>query len=438
MVLRLGSEGDKTHPKDRKVDQMMIRTGNRGCARTAALCGMALAAAVQAASMVEVPRATWAGGVNLPSYAKMYVYVPDKVAAKPPLVVSNHSCGSSASGQMGNTPKIKALADKNGFIMILPDNPGQNCWDVGSKAALTRDGGGDPHAIATMVRYALKKYNADSTRVYVVGGSSGGMMTQALSGIYPDLFAAAAPRAGVPCGCWAEGYTASNQWSGNCSGGKVDKTGAQWGDLVRAINPDYKGHRPRMMIFHGDADETINYNNFKESMEQWTNVLGLSTTATTTDKVTTVNYSYNRQIWKNTCGYQVLQGWTAPGQKHSMKYEEDDIIKFFGLDVVGGQDPERAACPSGLESRAGALPKSHAMRGGELVLHGLAGDQATVRILNTAGQVQSTASSAIAAHAGSVSVPVSRLAPGYYLASVATWERGVRLERFDLGFAIAK
>ena len=56
---------------------------------------------------------------------------------------------------------IQAMADKNGFIMILPDNPGQNCWDVGSNKAMTHDGGGDPHAIAQMVRYAITKYNGD-------------------------------------------------------------------------------------------------------------------------------------------------------------------------------------------------------------------------------------------------------------------------------------
>ena len=212
----------------------MDRDAMRAFAAVAMAGGFALSA--DAASLTEVPRATWAGSVTLPSYVKMYVYVPDKLATKPPIVVSNHSCGSSASGQMGNLPKMKALADKNGFLMILPDNPGQNCWDVGTKQALAHDGGGDPHAVATMVRYALKKYGADSSRVYVVGGSSGGMMTQALAGIYPEIFVAAAPRAGVACGCWAESYATANQWSGPCSGGTVSKTAQVWGDYVRAIN----------------------------------------------------------------------------------------------------------------------------------------------------------------------------------------------------------
>jgi acetylxylan esterase len=316
--------------------------------------GLFAAHAARAAQLTQVGRSTWTGGVTLPSYVEMYIYAPDKLAANPPIVVSSHSCGSTATGQMGNMTKTKAAADKNGFIMILPDNPGQNCWDVGSKQSLTHDGGGDTHAVAQMVRYALTKYSADPKRVYAVGGSSGGMMTQALLGVYPEIFMAGAARAGVPCGCWADSYAASNQWSGTCAGGSVSKTAQQWGDLVRGINPDYKGHRPRVQLYQGESDETISYKNMGESIKEWTNVLGLATTPTSTDTITSSGYSYDRQFWKNTCGFTVLEAWSAPGQKHSMTYEEDAILKFFGLDVVSGQDPELAACGGGTGGASGA------------------------------------------------------------------------------------
>jgi acetylxylan esterase len=44
-------------------------------------------------------------------------------------------------------------------------------------AALTHDGGADSNSIANMVTYTLDTYNADSSRVYVTGMSSGAMMT---------------------------------------------------------------------------------------------------------------------------------------------------------------------------------------------------------------------------------------------------------------------
>ena len=142
---------------------------------TASIClglGMFAAAPARAASLVEVDRGTW-GATGVPSYMQMYIYVPDKLATKPPIYVSCHSCGSTATGQIGNIPLAKAAADMYGFILVLPDNPGNNCWDVGTTTSLTHDGGGDTQAVAQMVKYAITKYSADASRVYIMGGSGG-------------------------------------------------------------------------------------------------------------------------------------------------------------------------------------------------------------------------------------------------------------------------
>jgi acetylxylan esterase len=269
----------------------------------------------------------------------MHIYVPDKKASKPPILVSPHSCGNTASGQFSGLPKLVSEADAQGYIIIYPDNPERNCWDVGSANALKRDGGNDAHAASLMVKYALTKYSADASRVYIAGGSGGGMMTQAMLALYPDMFRAGMSRAGVAAGCWADGYASSNQWSGNCAGGNTTKTAQQWGDLVRNMNPSYSGHRPRVQLVHGDKDETINYKNLGESIKEWTNVLGLPTEPTSNDTYKAIA-SYNRQFWKSACGYNVLEAWTSPGGMHSMKYEETDILKFFGLVAGSTADPE--------------------------------------------------------------------------------------------------
>jgi acetylxylan esterase len=323
---------------------MHHRYRHSAIAPSALLLGLFVAAPAGAASLQQV--SNW-GASGVPSYVQMHIYVPDKVATKPPILVSAHSCGSTASGQMGNIPKIKAAADKNGFILILPDNPGQNCWDVGAKdTSLKHDGGGDTKAVAQMVKYALTKYNGDASRVYAMGGSSGAMLTQALMAVYPDIFKAGAARAGVPAGCWAEGYNSGMQWSDSCAGGNVSKTAQQWGDLARGMFPGYTGHRPRLQIIQGDADQTISFKNSAEAIKQWTNVLGLSTAPTSTDMTTTSVATYTRQFWKNACGYTVFETWAGKGGSHSMGYEEDAILKFFGLDVVSETDPE-PECPAG-------------------------------------------------------------------------------------------
>jgi len=294
-----------------------------------------------AASLVVVNRATWAGNVTLPSYMEMNIYVPDAVAAKPPIYISAHSCGSTATGQMANIPKAKAAADAQGFILILPHNPGRNCWDVGSAKSLTHDGGGDTHAVAQMVKYTIMEYNADPERVYVMGGSGGAMLVQALLAVYPDVFRAGVARAGVPAGCWADGYDDGQQWSNNCAAGNTNKTAQQWGDQVRAMYMGYTGHRPRLMTHQGTNDTTISYNNTRESIEEWTNVMMLPDTPTMMDTGFRAQIAtYDRKIWKNACGESVFEAWSSPGGTHSMAYEEDQMLQFFGLDAPGKPDPE--------------------------------------------------------------------------------------------------
>jgi acetylxylan esterase len=290
--------------------------------------GVLVAVPARAASLQQVSSG-WANGV--PSYVSMYIYVPDKLATPPPIVVASHYCGGNANAMFNNASSIVTVANQRGFIMIFPQTS-NNCWDVGSTGSLTHDGGGDTQAIAEMVKYTITKYSADAGRVYAMGVSSGAMMTEALLGVYPDLFKAGAEFSGVPDGCWAASYSASNQWSGPCASGQVTKTAQQWGDLVRAQYPGYTGLRPRVQLWHGTADATINYNNMGEAIKEWTNVLGLNATPTTTD---TPQTGFTRKVWDNSCGFTVLEAWTQQNGGHTTPIDANAVIGFFGLDKTG-------------------------------------------------------------------------------------------------------
>jgi feruloyl esterase len=61
----------------------------------------------------------------------------------------------------------------------------------------------------------------------------------------------------------------------------VDRTPAQWGDLVRAAST-HTGTRPRVEIWHGTADTTVVPANATELRDQWTDVAGVSQTPTST------------------------------------------------------------------------------------------------------------------------------------------------------------
>ena len=331
----------------------------------AALSVTLLGVPARAATSQKVDQSAW-GVSGLPSYVNMYVYVPDNMATKPPVLVASHHCqGTAASTYSETKASFVSLADKNGFIIIFPEATGHNCWDVGSAKSLQHDGGGDTHAIAQMVRYTLTKYGADASRVYAFGGSSGAMMTQALLGVYPDLFAAGVAVAGVPCGCWAVDYTgdvASNgQWSGPCAGGQVSKTAQQWGDLVRSMFAGYTGHRPRLQLWHGTADTTISYKNLTEAVKEWTNVLSLSDAPTTRD----TKFGGQHDVWKSKCGFGVLETFSVDGAGHGVTWDVNTAVGFLGLDQIGGSDPEATACPpAGGGGSGGTSAASGASSGG--------------------------------------------------------------------------
>jgi acetylxylan esterase len=73
---------------------------------------------------------------------------------------------------------------------------------VHNTASLTHNGGGDALGIISMVNYTIDRYSADRSRVYVMGFSSGGMMTNVLAGSYPEVFEAGAAYSGTAHACF--------------------------------------------------------------------------------------------------------------------------------------------------------------------------------------------------------------------------------------------
>jgi acetylxylan esterase len=284
---------------------------------------------------------------NVPGYVSMYEYVPAKPAASPPVLVVAHYCGGNAAGMFGiaSGGGLVAAADKYGFLMVFPQTS-NNCWDVGSTKSLTHDGGGDTQAIVEMVKYEISHRGANANRVYATGQSSGAMMTEALLAVYPDVFKAGAEFSGVPAGCWAVNDPGGG-WSQPCALGQVSYTPQQWGDLARAMYPTYSGYRPRIQLWHGTADATINYNNQLEAIKEWTNVLELSATPTSTASLTINNHDWTRQTWKDSCGFAVLDELSEKSGPHNTDASENAayVIPFLGLDKTGPVDPVVAACP---------------------------------------------------------------------------------------------
>lgn len=131
-----------------------------------------------------------------PTNVGFYIYVPNNLASNPGIIVAIHECKrliyyflfppssnpfigtASAQAYYSGSPYAPTYAEQYGFIVIYPSSPySGTCWDVSSTSALTHNGGGDSNSIANMVTWTISEYNADASKVFVTGSSSGAMMT---------------------------------------------------------------------------------------------------------------------------------------------------------------------------------------------------------------------------------------------------------------------
>ncbi|KAM0455723.1 hypothetical protein ACHAO4_003797 [Trichoderma viride] len=269
-----------------------------------------------AASLTQV--SNWG---NTDNGVSMYIYVPDRVATKPPVIVAIHPCGGSAQEYFSLTR--------------LP-----------SSATNTHNGGSDSKAIVTMVSYTLSKYNGDASKVFSVGSSSGAMMTPILMAAYPDVFAGGAGFSGVPAGCFenATSSTPSNP-DQSCARAQKGFTAQQWGDIARAEYPGYTGQYPKMQVWEGTADTLVYIGNLQAQLDQWSNVMGLSFSHNETN---TPQSGYTKIVYGD--GTRLV-GYSAAGVGHFVPFHETDVLNFFNL--LGGTSTSSSTQPSGPTSTTG-------------------------------------------------------------------------------------
>ncbi|MFD9738186.1 cellulose binding domain-containing protein, partial [Umezawaea sp. NPDC059074] len=184
------------------------------------------------------------------------------------------------------------------------------------------------------VTYVEQRYGGDPNRVFATGSSSGGMMTDHLLALYPDVFKAGAAFMGVPFDCFANAADyppGSSRCTGN---GGANRTPQQWGDAVRQVNPGYTGTRPRVQLWHGTNDTLVPYSLLQESIEQWTDVFGLGQTPTSTD---TPQPGWNRRRYADASGTTQVEAYSVQGAGHTLPSTgmAAQAVAFFGLDGPG-------------------------------------------------------------------------------------------------------
>ncbi|SCF30160.1 esterase, PHB depolymerase family [Micromonospora echinospora] len=280
-----------------------------------------------AASLVEVT----SFGDN-PGRMRMHLYLPDSRPARPAIVLAMHGCGGSGPGFHSGS-EFASLADRYGFVVIYPTATQQagfgNCFDTWSDAAKRRGGGSDPVSLVSMINFVHRQHGGDLDRVYATGSSSGGMMTNHMLAVYPDVFRAGAAFMGVPYNCFANAADYPPGAS-QCTGGTMNRTPQQWGDAVRQAYPGYSGPRPRVQLWHGTNDTLVPYQLLQESIEQWTDVFGLGQTPTSID---TPQSNWNRRRYADSHDTVQVEAYAVQGAGHSLPSGgmAAAAVQFFGL-----------------------------------------------------------------------------------------------------------
>lgn len=243
-----------------------------------------------------------------PGALKMYAYVPDALPRHAPLVVVLHGCGQSAAAYDLGTG-WSTLARQYGFALLMPEqqasNNGNTCFNWFAPGDIAR-GEGEAGSIRAMIAHMVGTHKLDQRRIYITGLSAGGAMTSVMLATYPDVFAAGAIIAGLPFGIAGnvrEALTGMMQ--------PVPRPGDVLGDLVRRAS-SHRGPWPKISVWHGSADRTVNSANAREIVKQWLDVHGLPSAPMAVSDVD----GYPHEIWWNAAGETVVESYSITDMAH--------------------------------------------------------------------------------------------------------------------------
>jgi len=289
-----------------------------------------------------------------PGNLKMCRYLPANLGASRPLVVALHGCRQEASAYDDEPGWIK-FADQHRFALLLPQqqpaNNSSKCFNWFERGDNERDRG-EALSIRQMIDKIKTDAGVDPQKVYVTGLSAGGAMTAVMLATYPELFAGGAIVAGVPYKCANDVGEALSQCGVSLTGQVApmkDLTPAQWGAFVRNAS-NHGGPFPRVSIWQGSTDGTVNPQDQRELVDQWTNVLGIDQIPDSEDSIN----GQAHKLYKDNNGKTLVETVLIDGMGHGTPIGPGNagnqcgkaapfilnvgvcssfhIIKFWGLD----------------------------------------------------------------------------------------------------------
>ncbi len=261
-------------------------------------------------------------GAN-PGDLRMFSFVPDTLQPAPGLVVVLHGCGQTAAGyDLG--AGWSTLAKHYGFALLMPEqqpsNNANGCFNWFNPQDSAR-GRGEACSIRQMIARMVKDHQIDAHRIFVTGLSAGGAMTTVMLATYPEVFAAGAVIAGLPYGVATNVREALNGMFQSPA-----RPAAELGDLVRKAST-HRGPWPKVSVWHGSADRTVNPANANEIVKQWLDVHQLSSAPMSEGTVD----GYPRQVWWNADGETIIESYTITDMAHGTPLGTADNDERYGM-----------------------------------------------------------------------------------------------------------
>ncbi len=215
-----------------------------------------------------------------PGNLNMCTYVPDNLETSRPLVVALHGCKQQAADYDDETGWIE-ISEKYQFALLFPQQKEANnqnkCFNWFEPNDIEREKG-ESMSIRQMIEKMVVDAGIAPEKIYITGLSAGGGMAAVMLAVYPDIFAGGAIIAGIPYKCATNLGEALGECGVSLLPGQLvsmkDLSPDAWGNLVRNAS-SHNGSFPRVSIWQGTKDTTVNPADQQELVDQWTNVLGI-------------------------------------------------------------------------------------------------------------------------------------------------------------------
>jgi poly(hydroxyalkanoate) depolymerase family esterase len=257
-----------------------------------------------------------------PGGLQMFSYVPEHLPRGHALVVVLHGCGQTAAAyDLG--AGWSTLARHYGFALLMPQqqpsNNANTCFNWFNPEDTARDHG-EACSIRQMIARMVRDHKIDPRRIFVTGLSAGGAMTSVMLATYPEVFAGGAVIAGLPFGVASNVREALNGMLQSAS-----RSAAELGDLVRHAS-HHKGPWPKLSVWHGSADRTVNPANADEIVKQWLDVHGLPLAPMSEGIVD----GYPHRVWWNADGETIVESYTITDMAHGTPLGMADNDERYG------------------------------------------------------------------------------------------------------------